>query len=248
MMLRMVLVTILQCALCIGATEPIEPPNAADAWNELFAELEHIPHIDHEVGYQMPYYENDIWEERAHAHRLLMAPLVDRAREIANMEHCDWNLDYSQGFDLLVPHLGHLREVQRMLQYSLRGELALGNTSGAITELDAMLGITRHNLESELLIGALVASSNFKMATQDASIIDSAEDADQLESMLMRVEQFDSFDPFGVRENVGKEKEMTLAWLKSTEDPDFAIFASITGQEINTSTIDLHVWKITISL
>ena len=250
----MVLATILQCGLCMSVVTPVpitlppeQPPaqNAADAWRELFVELDDIPYIDHEDGFQIPYYQyveynlSDGWNDNAHALREQMSPLVERAREISAMEHCDWKLDYSLGFDLLVPHFGHLREMQQMLLYSMRGEMDRGNTSAALSDMNAMFGITQHNTESETLIGALVATSSFRMATTDEHLIDSATDAGQLETLLATVEEFEAFDSFGIRENVGKEREMTLSWLKNTENPDFALFQSITGEQVDTSNLDM---------
>ena len=237
----MVLATIIQCLIVCAATQPPEQPNAADAWNELFKELENIPYIEDESGSEIPYYENDNWDNNAHALQEQMSPLVTRAREIANMEHCDWGLDYSQGFDMLLPHLGRIREVQKILQYSIRAEVDKGNTSSALSEIDTMLGVTSHNLGSKTIIGSLVANSCFNLATSEKGIIDSVEDAEQLEALLVSVNRFDEFDPFGLRGNIGDEKEMSVNWLKNTENIDFSIFQSITGtgEEANTPNLDI---------
>ena len=237
----MVLATIIQCLIVCAATQPPEQPNAADAWNELFKELENIPYIEDESGSEIPYYENDNWDNNAHALQEQMSPLVTRAREIANMEHCDWGLDYSQGFDMLLPHLGRIREVQKILQYSIRAEVDKGNTSSALSEIDTMLGVTSHNLGSKTIIGSLVANSCFNLATSEKGIIDSVEDAEQLEALLVSVNRFDEFDPFGLRGNIGDEKEMAVNWLKNTENIDFSIFQSITGtgEETNIPSLDM---------
>ena len=235
----MVLATIIQCLIVCAATQPPEQPNAADAWNELFKELENIPYIEDESGSEIPYYENDNWDNNAHALQEQMSPLVTRAREIANMEHCDWGLDYSQGFDMLLPHLGRIREVQKILQYSIRAEVDKGNTSSALSEIDTMLGVTSHNLGSKTIIGSLVANSCFNLATSEKGIIDSVEDAEQLEALLVSVNRFDEFDPFGLRGNIGDEKEMAVNWMKNTENIDFSIFDSITGKETNPQNLDM---------
>jgi hypothetical protein len=221
------------------AEEVLLTPNAAHAWNEFFVGLDNLPTIDHEDGFQMSYYHNEEWNDNAHELRERTAPLVTRAREIATMEHCDWELDYSQGFDLLLPHLGHLREVQRMLRYSMLGEMDRGNISSAMSDMNAMLGITQHHTESKIIIGSLVASSSFKMVRMESAIIDSVTDAGQLETLLASVEEFEAFDPFGIRANVGNEKESTLHWLQNTENPDFSIFESITGEQVDTSNLDM---------
>jgi len=209
-------------------------------WNELFSELENIPHVDHEDGFQISYYEKGgVWDESSHVYRLQMSPLVNKAREIASMEHCDWGLDYSQGFDMLMPHIGHMLKVQRMLQYSMRGEIDMGNTNAAIAVMDSMFGITRHNKETKTLIGSLVSNTCFDLATSDKNLIDNTDDIEQLETLLASVDQFEARDPFGLRANVGSEKEMTLNWLRNEENPDFSIFDSITGNQTDVSGLDM---------
>ncbi len=213
-MLYMVLSTIMQCAI-ISATTP--PPNAADAWQEFFVEFDNyeFPYIEHEDGFETMYYLNEEWSDESHAIRMQLTPLIDKARSIASNEQCDWQLDYSEGFDLLVPHLTQLREVQRMLHYSMRGELDFGNTSAALTEMNAMLGITQHSAKSDLLIGSLVAYSNFIFATTDTSIIDSATDPKYVEAILASVDNFGDFDPFGIRRSIGAEGKMMVGWFGS---------------------------------
>jgi hypothetical protein len=234
----MVLATIMQCVVLCGTTTP---PNAADAWREYFIDFDlyEFPTIKHEDGFEMLYFENETWNDEAHAIREQLAPFIERARSIASTEHCDWQLDYSQGLDLLVPHYGQLRSVQKMLHYSMRGEMDLGNSSAALTEMNAMFGITKHSAESDLLIGSLVAHSSFMFATINTAIIDSATEAQYVETILASVDRFKEFDPFGVRENISNEKDITLNWLNNTENQDFAFFQSITDQPIDTSTIDI---------
>jgi hypothetical protein len=236
-MLHMVLATILQCAL---ASIFLGAPNAADAWREFFAELEHIPYIEHEDGFQIPYYENEEWDANAHALRVQMSPLIARAREISAMEQIDWELDYSQGFDLLLPHLGNLREVEKMLRYSMLGEMDLGNTSAALADMQTMIEIVGHNSKSDLLISSLVSASGFSMVTASENIIDSVVSAEELASVLRATEKFEAFDPFGIRANVSKERDITMDWLRNTDHPDFSIFQSITGQQIDTSNLDMN--------
>jgi len=236
-MLYMVLATILQCAL---ASIFLGTPNAADAWRKFFAELEHIPYIEHEDGFQIPYYENEEWDANAHALRVQMSPLIARAREISAMEQIDWELDYSQGFDLLLPHLGNLREVEKMLRYSMLGEMDLGNTSAALADMQTMIEIVGHSSKSDLLISSLVSASGFSMVTASENIIDSVVSAEELASVLRATEKFEAFDPFGIRANVSKERDITMDWLRNTDHPDFSIFQSITGQQIDTSNLDMN--------
>jgi hypothetical protein len=237
-MLYMVLATIMQCAL---ANTFLHAPNAADAWREFFAELQDIPYIAHEDGFQMPYYENDEWDANAHALREKMSPLLERVREISAMEEVNWELDYSQGFDLLIPHVSQLREVQKMLRYSMLGEMDAGNTSAALADMHAMIGIVGHVSKSDVIISSLVSASGFALVLSNESLIDSTVHAEQLASVLAATEKFDAFDPFRIRANVGNERDITLDWLRTEENPDFSIFDSIADEQVDPSVLDMDV-------
>ena len=246
----MVLATTLLCSLSLSVAMPVpvsqppEPPpaqNAADAWNEFFQDIEGVefPSISIE-GDAYPWDYSDGWNPRLQTFHDKISPQIQRAREIASMEFCDWNLDYSQGFDLLIPNLGQLRNVQRLLQFSMLGDFENGNTTEALANMNSMLDITKHQSATKTIIGALVASSAFSMATINEELIDASTDLNQLDAMLERVNTLDAFDPFGIRENVGHEGEYTLNWLQSTENPDFSVITSI----LNRADVDTSGWDM----
>ena len=151
------------------------------------------------------------------------------------------NFDYSQGFDLLLPHLGNLREVQKMLRYSMLGEMDAGNTSAALADMHAMIGIVGHVSKSDVIISSLVSASGFALVLSNESLIDSAVHAEQLVSVLAATEKFDALDPFGIRANVGNERDITLDWLRTEENPDFSIFNSIADEQVDPSVLDMDV-------
>ena len=240
MMLSMVLATTLLCSLafCTAIPIPFTPPpgappaqNAADAWNQFFLETEHV---------EYPYDYDFEWTDEAQTLYEELSPVFQQARAVSTIEYCDWVLDYSKGLDLLVPHMSKLRGAQALLQFSMYGDIQNGNISSAVEHMDSMLGITKHQNTTSLTIGSLVASSSFSMATQQEELIDATQDLVQLDSMLEKVDSFDSFDPFGIRRSVGEERKSTLNWLQGTQDPDLSIMTSVLNQaEIDTSGWDM---------
>ncbi len=224
----MVLATTIACSFVIGL---VGEPNAADAWNEFFQEIENV---DAPVDY------DDAWDAEAQIRYEELAPLIHRAKEIASVEECDWNLDYSQGFDLLLPHISKLRNVQQLLQFSMQGDIQNGNTTAALENINAMLAITMHQSSTKTIIDSLVASSSFSMAAENENVIDMSTDPILLEAMLERVNALDAFDPFGIRQNVGEERELTVNWLKVTDNPDFTIITSI----LNRADVDTSGWDM----
>jgi hypothetical protein len=234
----MVLATTLLCSFSLSTVPPIPdsiPPypaqNAADAWNEFFQEIEHVDDL---------YDYDDVWDAEAQIRYEELAPLIHRAKEIASVEECDWNLDYSQGFDLLLPHIGKLRKVQGLLQFSMQGDIQNGNTTAALENINAMLAITMHQSSTKTIIDSLVASSSFSMAAENENVIDMSTDPILLEAMLERVNALDAFDPFGIRQNVGEERELVFNWLKVTDNPDFTIITSV----LNRADVDTSGWDM----
>jgi hypothetical protein len=93
--------------------------------------------------------------------------LLDNARVFllqmhrgAQIEHCDWGLDYSDGVSMLLPHLGKARNLTRVAALDIRRELVRGNGPGAVqTGLDA-LTMARHTNSDFTLISILVRIVN----------------------------------------------------------------------------------------
>ena len=99
----MVLATILQCSLFLGV-----PDNAADAWRTLFQDM-------HENNLAIPSAYTDEWTSEHQSNYEALFPWMQRAREIAMMPICDWEIDFSEGPGTLLPHLGSLREAAFLL-------------------------------------------------------------------------------------------------------------------------------------
>ncbi len=237
----MVLATALLCSFSLSTVTPIPfslPPdsspvqNAADAWNEFFLDIEHV---------EYPYDYDFEWTNEAQTRYKELSPMLQQAREISTIEHCDWGLDYSKGLDLLVPHMSQLRQVQALLQFSMYGDIKNGSISSALEHMDSMLGITKHQNTTSLVIGSLVSSSFFSMASKHEELIDATSDLEQLDSLLEKVNSFDSFDPFGIRSSIGEERESILNWFSITENPDLSIMTSILNQaDVDTSGWDMN--------
>ena len=224
----MVLATILQCSLMIMA---VEEPNAADAWRDYFQQIENE---DYPRDYDFE------WTDREQSRYEEIAPLIAQAKEIASIEHCDWELDYSEGLNMLVPHFSQLREVQSMIRFSMYGDVKNGHTSSAIDAMNSLLDMTQHNNTTKTIIGSLVTASAFSMAIENEFLIDSASDLSQLDAMYKKVNSFDAFDPFGIRQNVCEEHKLILNWLHVNENPNLSIITSI----LNQADVDISGWDM----
>ena len=74
----------------------------------------------------------------------------------SELRQCDWGLRYSQGFDMLLSHLGQIRGLAHILIANARIQASKGNYELALEQCLTTLGISRH-IGDETLVSFLVA-------------------------------------------------------------------------------------------
>jgi hypothetical protein len=77
-------------------------------------------------------------------------------REAAEHPVLDFQLDYHQGFTLLLPHLAPLKRATQLLSADTLSDLRRGDAGAATTNLNAMLGLVRGTANERLAISQLV--------------------------------------------------------------------------------------------
>ena len=204
----MVLATILHCALLSTLQSQ---PNAADAWNELFAQLQND---------EIPDGEQSQWTDLEQAQYEKLAPFIKQAREIALMPHCDWNLDYSQGLELLLPHLGDIRQAGKLVSVSIQEDVNAGKFDSALLGMESLVGMSKHLNDQGTIISSLVSYSVFKMDSKLVSIFNQTNNAAQLSSLKNVIDTLDPFDPFGIRESAAGEKSLITNSLRNKDIKD----------------------------
>lgn len=86
-------------------------------------------------------------------------PALELMHRATLAKACDWELDYSEGPMLPLPHLAKLRELARGAQLRAGLRLASGDVPGAVDDLTAILKMARDAAVSPLLISVLVGAS-----------------------------------------------------------------------------------------
>ncbi len=221
----MVLATIVQCAMISAA---VTPPNAADSWNDFFEEVQDM---------DIPLGEQSAWGSIEQAKYEELLPLIQQARANAQIEQCDWCLDYSQGLGMLVPHLASMHQASLLIQFSIQADVVAGNTASAVEGMDSIIGISQQSYVDKTVLGALVGYSAFSMTNDMQSIVDSINDPTHLEAIQHRVDGLDPFDPFGLRASIGHEHDMLSDWIESPE------FTELDPSEFG-SVVDTSSWNM----
>src|SRR5262245_26817054 len=129
----------------------------------------------------------------------------------AQIEPCDWGLDYSDGVNMLLPHLGKARNLTRVAALDIRREFARGNGRGAVqTGLDALV-MARHVNSDYTLISILVRIVNeatiFEALATGLPKVDAA-------SLTKLAAALDAPRGGGsVVESIKAEKELMARWM-----------------------------------
>jgi hypothetical protein len=95
-------------------------------------------------------------------------PVLSAARSGARQEYNDFGLDYTQGFELMLPHLGKLRNIGRLMAADAAVRLHDGDASGAAGEIASAYRIADHLPADEILISSLVGQAVFQSADRVA--------------------------------------------------------------------------------
>src|SRR5579863_2632720 len=102
--------------------------------------------------------------------------LIDRSRNSreylfqgAKIDRCDWSLDYSQGVQLLMPHLVKSRTLAALVALDARHEFEQGHWKAGAEDVSALLRLARHLEMEPMMIQQLVAYSIERTAIDAAA-------------------------------------------------------------------------------
>lgn len=163
---------------------------------------------DDESGYELTGSER---EQIAKAG--LMIEMVLRASRV---EACNWEVDYDLGIEAILPHLGPIRMMARLLAIDVRRCVMEGDLDGAVERLGAMHALARHLRSDGVLISGLVSCAIVSMASDQTSQFLARVDltSEQRGVLLASLDAHDESDPFGVRASVLNEGNWLTYWLE----------------------------------
>ncbi|MGA1468169.1 MAG: hypothetical protein ACO38V_11050 [Phycisphaerales bacterium] len=174
----------LAATLLAGSTlllQETPPGNAATLYRQAFTAWEALAAEDREAianAFGDP--QVLVAEDSTTAAALTRAkPALDLFTQAGRLESCDWNLDRSEGFALLLPHLGPMRALSRAAALSAVGDFAAGRSEAAVAMIESISRSTRHIAADPFLVDSLVGGAMLGIST---SAIDSAIDAGALDA------------------------------------------------------------------
>lgn len=190
--------------------------NAAAWYQRAFAELERFTPEEMELieAYRSGGGVAPSPEVRALINRA--APIIDNALRASSQGYSDFGLDYSQGFDMLLPHLGKMRSIARLMQADSMMRLGDGDGAGAAERIAAMYRLADHTGDDHILISSLVSRAVFEVADTSAQMgfDHGAFDPATAMVLLRSARAFDQDDPFQSIEALAMEQTLCMNMIR----------------------------------
>jgi len=170
--------------------------------------------------------------------------VVQLALKASSMEECDFEIDYADGFETILPHLGKMRNVARLLGADARRLELAGDLLGAAERTAALYRVAGHLSEDEVLIGSLVAIAIANVANEQAERLGGLDldRADRL-AILGAIDALDAADPYGVLDAIELEQRIVRTWVVETyagEDAAaefYRMMVPLAGDETDDETL-----------
>lgn len=137
--------------------------------------------------------------------------LIDRLAYATRMTECDWGVPEEPDFDTMLPHLGKVRALARVLNVDARRLARAGQGDAASRRVAGMVRLAGHTAEegSRTVIEWLVANAVLDLAA-DAAVYCSADfDAPQRGRVLAEFQAIDLDDTFGLEAMIALDIERT---------------------------------------
>jgi len=225
------------CALAQGD----QSRNAAKWYERAFADLERFSAEEMELieAYRGTPGATPSPEVRALLNRA--APIIDNVMRASAQGYSDFGLDYSQGFDLLLPHLGKMRSIARLMQADSAMRLSDGDGAGAAQRIAAMYRLADHTGDDHILISSLVSRAVFEVADQAAQngFDRGAFDPATAMVLLRSTQAFNQRDPFQTLEAIMMEQTLAINFVRehfTSDDP--AKWSEVMGDLVSESNLD----------
>ena len=132
-------------------------------------------------------------------------------------EKCDFELSYEGGVGMLMPHLGMVRNLARMLRFDARAQLLDGHADQAAQRVAAMFRMGKHVTNDRILISTLVGNAITALATQEALVLVSSGKLTPADAAILReaIARIVKDDPFAGKAAIEMERDLFLKWFEA---------------------------------
>ena len=139
---------------------------------------------------------------------------------------CDWGMDYSEGFDLLMPHLGPMRKVCKVILLDAQIKAGQGHVEKAIEQSLACFKIARHIKKDTTIISSLVGISVEQLACETIGSILSKHAVNEKLLIVVRDNLNEMTSDYGtMKECMRMEADIAASYVRMENMP--AVFEAL---------------------
>jgi len=151
--------------------------------------------------------------------RLLLtkaAPAMDQIARATAERSCDFQLDRRDGLELLLPHLGRMRQASRLITAQSSLQLADGDMDAFVVSQGMLARTASHAGQDEILVGSLVGTAIGSMTVEQvrAAIDEGRINQERAQALLESTAVIRGEDPFRYAATPKRELEAIQATLQ----------------------------------
>ena len=212
-----------------GAAASDKPPaatrgagdNAATLWQDIF------PHIKDKNDSGLT---QDDWDsitsiasgnppptqkelERGRVAMAKLGPVLDDVVSTSKLRKCDFEHDYSQGFEMKVPELSSMRQAARILGARANLALADGDWDTYLDSAGASSNLSRQVAQSPMLISSLVSGgvSQYPILSAQHLVDEGSLTPDKAAKLLEAMDPLRGADPHGYSAAMNEEYKLLIS-------------------------------------
>lgn len=167
-------------------------------------------------------------------------PYIDLMREGGSAKAYGLELDRSKGFELVLPHLGSLRNAARVLRLDAEVRMADGDVRGAADAIRAIVGFSDHTRQDSIIISSLVSGAIMSLgdSTIDRALSLGAFDKEAADELATAMESMRGNDSLHLSDAIRGEASMLRTSVeRSMEDKEHSM-QQLLGMPENASPED----------
>ena len=154
-------------------------------------------------------------------------------------ENCDWGMDYTKGFDLLLPHLGPMRRLCKVMLLDAQISTGEGDIKKAIEQSLACFRIARHIKKDTTIISSLVGISVEQLACEAIGSILSKHPVNEKLLVQVRTTLNEMSEDYGtMQECMRMETDIAAEYIRSKNMPELLEVLGIKDDEKKAEIVE----------
>lgn len=209
-------------ALPSWATKPADRNAALNYWSAIASISKEVSEAERKIDWGKIGREFDVAklpQEFKDAAKLIAESGWSRQEVLigSTVAKCDFEVRYETGFGALLPHLGRLRTIIRVMRVEARDFLSQGKADEAAANVAAMFRVAEHATHDRILISSLVGAAISAAAREEAqTLLESKKLTPAGRTLISQtLERVLSNDPYMGKAAIESERDIFLGWTKS---------------------------------